>query len=147
MQWLLSFLFFLALGVVSSACTVEAAQKSTATISSDAGTKPRAHRPDLAAARATVPARDGGDRTGRDAQAGNTNDPDGAGSPIGLTRAQLRAHRGLPTEIRGNNWIYTPDQPGCREVILSEVMAFKHGVVTAYRVERKQTHQDCEIRE
>ena len=66
---------------------------------------------------------------------------------MGLTRAQVRARRGPPTQIRGNEWIYTPpEQEGCRDVIISEVLTFKSGVVVKFRLQRKQTGKVCRRR-
>lgn len=62
---------------------------------------------------------------------------------IGLTRAQLMARRGPPTKKRGLEWVYTPDQPGCRDMIISEVFTFKRNVVASFRLDSVQTHQVC----
>ena len=43
---------------------------------------------------------------------------------VGLTRSQVKSRRGPPTAVRGAAWIYTPEQPGCREMIISEVVTF-----------------------
>jgi hypothetical protein len=67
-------------------------------------------------------------------------------SLVGLTRAQLRARRGPPLQDRGAEWVYTPDQPGCREVIVSEVVAFKGDKVASVRLERTRTHKICRQR-
>jgi hypothetical protein len=65
---------------------------------------------------------------------------------MGMTRAQVRARRGPPTEIRGNDWIYTPDQHECRDVIISEVLTFKRGVVAGFDLRRRQTGKVCRRR-
>jgi hypothetical protein len=62
----------------------------------------------------------------------------------GLTRTQVRARRGPPTRVRGQSWIYTPEQPGCREMIVSEVVTFKGGIVASVRLERSRTNRICE---
>jgi hypothetical protein len=63
---------------------------------------------------------------------------------IGLTRSQVKARRGAPTTVRGAAWIYTPEQPGCRETIISEVVTFnKRGVVASVELERKRTNKMC----
>ena len=64
-------------------------------------------------------------------------------SIIGLTRSQLIARMGPPTKKRGAEWIYTPDQPGCRDMITSEVYTFKRNVVASFRLDSVQTHQVC----
>ena len=51
------------------------------------------------------------------ADAGASSDATSPDALIGLTRAQLMVRRGPPTEKRGVEWVYTPDQPGCREMI------------------------------
>jgi hypothetical protein len=65
------------------------------------------------------------------------------GSLLGLTRAEVRAVRGRPTLVRGQEWIYTPEQPGCRDVIISEVVGFAGDVVSRVRLERTLTHKVC----
>ena len=66
---------------------------------------------------------------------------------MGLTRAQVRARRGPPTQIRGNESIYTPpEQEGCRDVIISEVLTFKGDVVVKLRLQRRQTGKVCRRR-
>jgi hypothetical protein len=62
----------------------------------------------------------------------------------GLTRTQVRARRGPPTRVRGQSWIYTPEQPGCREAIVSEVVVFKGEIVASVRLERSRTNRICE---
>jgi len=63
---------------------------------------------------------------------------------IGLTRSQVKARRGAPTRVRGAAWIYGPEQPGCRETIISEVVTFdKRGVVASVELERKRTNKMC----
>ncbi len=74
------------------------------------------------------------------AAGGEAASPD---SIIGLTRAQLLVRRGLPTEKRGTEWVYTPDQPGCREMIVSEIVSFKRNVVASVRLEHARTHKVC----
>jgi hypothetical protein len=64
-------------------------------------------------------------------------------SIMGLTRAQLLVRRGPPTEKRGTEWVYTPDQPGCREMIVSEIVAFKRNVVASVRLEHSRTGKVC----
>lgn len=63
---------------------------------------------------------------------------------VGLTRSQVKARRGAPTTVRGNSWIYTPEQLGCRETIISEVVTFnRRGVVASVDLERKRTTKMC----
>jgi len=62
---------------------------------------------------------------------------------VGLTRSQVKSRRGPPTAVRGAAWIYTPEQPGCREMIISEVVTFKRGVVASVELERKRTNKVC----
>jgi hypothetical protein len=70
--------------------------------------------------------------------------PESYGSElIGLTRNQLEARRGPPTEKHGNRWIYTPLQPGCSDRIMSEVFTFKNGHVVKLTLERRQTGKVC----
>ena len=70
--------------------------------------------------------------------------PESYGSElIGLTRNQLEARRGPPTEKHGTRWIYTPLQPGCSDRIMSEVFAFKNGRVVKLTLERRQTGKVC----
>jgi hypothetical protein len=64
-------------------------------------------------------------------------------SIMGLTRPQLLVRRGPPTEKRGLEWVYTPDQPGCREMIVSEIITFKRNVVASVRLEHARTHKVC----
>ncbi len=129
---LLSFLLALALATAQYACTVEAAPASTAG-TADAAAKTGARKPP-----------DAGSRTTSKVRTDDDGEPvDKSDSVIGLTRAQLRARRGPPTEMRGKDWIYTPDQPGCRDVIVSEVMTFKRNVVAAVRLQRRQTDKIC----
>ena len=63
---------------------------------------------------------------------------------IGLTHSQVKARRGAPTTVRGAAWIYTSEQPGCRETIISEVVTFnKRGVVASVELERRRTNKMC----
>ena len=83
-------------------------------------------------------------RVGPDAAANATAAvPEPQESLVGLTRAQVKAREGRPTEERGHEWIYTPDQPGCRDIIISEIITFKGGVVVSVRMQRSQTHKMC----
>ena len=104
----------------------------------DGGTKaraPKAPPPDAGA----TPAGEARPAKGQPAEAEGT-DPEAL---VGLTRAQLRARRGPPTEVRGKTWVYTPDQPGCREEIVSEVVSFKGDVVASVKLQRTRTHKVC----
>ena len=69
--------------------------------------------------------------------------PEPQESLVGLTRAQVKARQGQPTEERQNEWVYTPDQPGCRDVIISEILTFRKGVVASVRLQRSQTNKVC----
>jgi hypothetical protein len=62
---------------------------------------------------------------------------------VGLTRAQVKARRGPPTQERGHEWVYTPDQPGCRDIIVSEIVTFKGDVVVSVQLEMTDTHKVC----
>ncbi len=64
-------------------------------------------------------------------------------SLVGLTRAQVKALRGPPTRERGDEWVYTPDQPGCRDMIVSEIVTFKRGVVASVGLEMTMTNKVC----
>jgi hypothetical protein len=66
-------------------------------------------------------------------------------SLIGLTRDQVRSRRGRPTKEGAKEWVYTPDQPGCRDMIVSEVVTFDREVVVSVHVERRQTGKHCAI--
>jgi hypothetical protein len=66
-------------------------------------------------------------------------------SLIGLTRDQVRSRRGTPTKEGAKEWVYTPDQPGCRDMIVSEVVTFDRDVVMSVRLQRRQTGKHCEI--
>jgi len=141
---LLSFLLALALATAQYACAVEAAPASTANTATDAAAKTGARKPNAPTIKTVNRSPDAGSRTTSKVQTDDDGEPvDKSDSVLGLTRAQLRAHRGPPTEMRGNVWIYTPDQPGCRDVIVSEVMTFKRNVVAAVRLQRRQTGKIC----
>jgi len=62
---------------------------------------------------------------------------------IGLTRGQLEARRGRPTEKRGERWSYTLPQPGCSEREMSEVFTFKSGRVAKVTLVQRQTSKIC----
>jgi hypothetical protein len=64
-------------------------------------------------------------------------------SLVGLTHAQVKARRGPPTQERGDEWVYTPDQPGCRDMIVSEIVTFKRGVVASVGLEMTMTNKVC----
>lgn len=135
-----SFLLALALATAQNACTAEAAPATTA----DGAATTSARKPNAPAVRTVNRSPDAGNRTTSQVQTVGDGAPvDKADSVIGLTRAQLRARRGPPTEMRGNDWIYTPDQPGCRDAIVSEVMTFKRNVVATVRLQRRQTGKIC----
>jgi hypothetical protein len=117
----------LALAAATGACDVETTARG-----STAATEPH-----------LAPDAGSGARAG--ASAGGDDDVVDLSEPVmGLTRAQVRARRGPPTQIRGNEWIYTPpEQEGCRDVIISEVLTFKGDVVVKFRLQRKQTGKVC----
>ena len=62
---------------------------------------------------------------------------------VGLTRAQVKKRLGSPTEERNGAWVYTPEQPGCREEVVSEVVTFKDDVVIAVDLQRVRTNKVC----
>jgi hypothetical protein len=64
-------------------------------------------------------------------------------SLMGLTRAEVKARRGSPTEQHGDEWVYTPKQAGCRDRIDSEVIRFEHDVVARVDLRSKQTNKVC----
>jgi len=137
----LSFLLALALAGAQNGCAVEAAPASKTSAFSDGGTKIGARKPMTKAVHAPP---DAGTRTATGVHTDADGDPvDPSDSVIGLTRAQVRVRRGPPTEVHGSDWIYTPDQPGCRDVIVSEVMTFKRNVVATVRLQRRQTGKVC----
>jgi hypothetical protein len=66
-------------------------------------------------------------------------------SLVGLTRDQVRARHGSPTTEGGKEWVYAPDQPGCRDMIVSEVVTFERDVVVSVRLRQRQTGKHCAI--
>ena len=71
-------------------------------------------------------------------------EPESYGSElIGLTRNQLEARRGLPTEKHGNIWIYLELHPGCSDKVMSEVFTFKNGRVLKLTLKPRQTGKVC----
>jgi hypothetical protein len=64
-------------------------------------------------------------------------------SLVGMTRAAVKACRGRPTEQHGDEWVYAPREPGCREMIVSEVVRFKGGVVVSVGRRDKRTNKIC----
>ena len=141
----LSFLLALVLTCAQNACAVQAAPASSkAGATTDGGAKTGTRKPNDPATKATHAPPDAGTRTARSVHTdGDGETADTSDSVIGLTRAQLRVRRGPPTEVHGSDWIYTPDQPGCRDVIVSEVMTFKRNVVATVRLQRRQTGKVC----
>jgi hypothetical protein len=91
-----------------------------------------------------APSRPAGDGGRADATAmaslGRKSDP---ASLVGLSRTQLEALRGKPTKKEGSRWIYTPDQPGCREVVVSEVVTFKGDRIAGATLEHRRTGRIC----
>lgn len=67
-------------------------------------------------------------------------------SLLGLTAEQVKARRGAPTKQTRREWVYTPEQEGCREVIVSEVLKFKRGKVASVTLRRRQTNKRCDHR-
>jgi len=63
-------------------------------------------------------------------------------SLVGMTRAAVKACRGRPSEQHGDEWVYTPHE-GCREMIISEVVRFKDGVVVSVGIRRQRTNKIC----
>jgi hypothetical protein len=128
--------------VTASGCHVRAARGSTAPPAADGGAKAGARKPKTPAATDSRPAPDAGTPAGGDDEVVDLSEP-----VMGLTRAQVRTRRGPPTEVRGNEWIYTPEQEGCRDVIISDVLTFKGGVVVKLRLQRRQTGKVCSRRQ
>jgi hypothetical protein len=125
-----AWLSLLWLSVAPCGCTVEDAYGADqATTPADGGTKQkvgkRRHGP---LNRAATPA----------ATTSAARDP-----LVGLTRAQVKARRGPPTQKRGQEWLYTPDQGGCDDLIVSEIVVFKDGVVAGVRPEMTRTEKVC----
>jgi hypothetical protein len=140
-------LVLLALANATGSCNVEAARGSTVPAAADGGEKASARKPKAPAATDSHPAPDAGSRPRAGVPANDDDVVVDLSEPVmGLTRAQVRARRGPPTEIRGNDWIYTPDQEGCRDVIISEVLTFKGGGVVRFRLQRRQTGKVCRMR-
>jgi hypothetical protein len=140
----------LALAAATGACHVEtAARGSTAPVAAvDGGEKASARKPQAPAATEPHPAPDAGSRAKAGASANGDDQVVDLSEPVmGLTRAQVRARRGPPTEIRGSDWIYTPpEQEGCRDVIISDILTFKGGVVVKFHLQRRQTGKVCRRR-
>jgi hypothetical protein len=90
-------------------------------------------RPDGGAPADAAPAARGGER------------PSSADSLIGLTRKQLLARRGAPSKKSGAQWIYTPEQPGCRDIIVSEIVTFEGDRVTRVSLQRRHTGRHCGV--
>jgi hypothetical protein len=140
----------LALAAATGACDVETtARGSTAPAAAvNGGDKATPAKPKAPAPTEPHPAPDAGTGARAGASAGGDDEVVDLSEPVmGLTRAQVRARRGPPTQIRGNEWIYTPpEQEGCRDVIISEVLTFKSDVVVKFRLQRKQTGKVCRRR-
>jgi hypothetical protein len=66
-----------------------------------------------------------------------------ADSLVGLTRTEVKARRGSPTEQHGDEWVYTRKQAGCRDRIEREVVRFEHVVVARVSLRSKQTNKVC----
>ena len=145
-RWTLPFVV-LALATATSSCNVEAARGSTAPAAADGGERASARKPKAPPTTDSLPAPDAGSRPNAGVAAEDDDVIVDLSEPVmGLTRAQVRARRGRPTEVRGNDWIYTPDQEGCRDVIISEVLTFKGGVVVRFHLQRRQTGKVCRMR-
>jgi hypothetical protein len=145
--------------LVSTACALLVGADASGCAGDQAHASPRVVAPADAASEANVPGPKG-DQAAKDAAAeparkdaepsdatlGHLGDDAAATDPDaleGLTRAQVRARRGPPTRMLGQSWIYTPDQPGCREMIVSEVVTFKGEIVVSVRLDRARTHKIC----
>jgi hypothetical protein len=142
-------LVLLALAATTGGCHVEAAARgSTAPAAAvDGGEKASARKPKAPGVTEPHSAPDAGSRPKAGAAANADDEVVDLTEPVlGLTRAQVRARRGPPTEIRGSDWIYTPEQEGCRDVIISEVLTFKGGVVVKFHLQRRQTGKVCRRR-
>jgi len=97
--------------------------------------------------------------SGRDAGPGDSSEAGAASKPpepvegakpesygsewIGLTRGQLEARRGPPTEKHGDRWIYKPPHQGCSDREMNEVFTFKGGRVAKLTLVRRQTGKVC----
>jgi hypothetical protein len=140
----------IALAAATGGCHVEAAARgSTAPVGAlDGGEKASTRKNRAPTATEPHPAPDAGRGTKAGASPnGNDQVVELSEPAMGLTRAQVRARRGPPTEIRGNDWIYTPpEQEGCRDVIISDVLTFKGGVVVKFHPQRRQTGKVCRRR-
>ena len=147
-RWALPFvLMALAVTTANGSCHVEAARGSTAPTAADGGMRASAPRPKAPPATDSHLAPDAGSRPKAGVPANGDDEVVDLSEPVmGLKRAQVRARRGPPTEIRGNDWIYTPEQEGCRDVIISEVLTFKSGVVVKFHLQRRQTGKVCRTR-
>jgi hypothetical protein len=66
-------------------------------------------------------------------------------SLVGLTRKQLLARRGAPTKKEDGRWIYTPEQPGCRDVVVSEVISFEGERVAHVTLQHRHTGRACGV--
>ena len=125
-----AWLSILWLSVAACGCTVEEAHGAARTATrADGGAKPsvsekKGGRPDGAAHSA--------------ATASKSED-----SLVGLTRAQVKARRGPPTQDRGREWVYRSDQPGCDDTVFIEIVTFKRDVVASVQLQITDTHKVC----
>jgi hypothetical protein len=71
--------------------------------------------------------------------------PAASSSLVGLTHKQLLARRGAPTRKEGGRWIYTPEQPGCRDVVVSEVVSFEGDRVARVTLQHRHTGRACGV--
>lgn len=91
------------------------------------------HERDGGASADAAPAARGGER------------PTSPDSLIGLTRKQLLGRRGAPSKKAGHQWIYTPDQAGCRDIVVSEIVTFEGDRVTRVSLQRRRTGKHCGV--